>query len=155
MAISTEGIIEQTQAILKKPITAYATSIVILLLIGVSLMPIWRSNPLHDNIKVDTNFNVGYQNTTDLDSLNLFGVYTTSNAIPQSNLDLKLVGTIASQNANNAYALISDPSGKTKPYQIGDTLPGGAILNKIEQDKVIINNAGRNEEIILPKPKLN
>lgn len=152
--VASSAILEQAHMLFKKPLVAYLSSCILLVLIGLSATPLWSHNPLKDNFN-PTTVSPRYQpSAIDLDQLHLFGVYTTSSAIPQSNLDLKLSGTVAAENANDAYALITDQSNNTKVYQIGDTLPGGAILNKIEKDRVIINDAGRSEAIILPKPKI-
>ena len=153
--MSAESIVEQAQAIVNKTFSAYIGCVVAAILIIFSLLPLWSHNPTHDDFIPPNIYSSGSQSIVALDQLHLYGIYTASDAIPISNLDLILVGTVASENAGDAYALISDQRGVTKSYQIGDTLPGGAILNKIEEDRVIINDAGRSEVIILPKPQLN
>jgi type II secretory pathway component PulC len=153
--MSAESIVEQTQAIVNKSSSAYLGCVIATILIILSLLPLWSHNPTHDNVSAPASYSNSNQSMIALDQLHFYGIYTASNAIPISNLDLKLVGTVASQDTTDAYALISDQSGTTKSYQVGDALPGGAILNKIADDRVIINDAGRDEVIILPKPQLN
>lgn len=86
----------------------------------------------------------------------LFGLYERSiQNIPITRLQLTLEGTVVNVvNPKNSYALISSPGQPTKIYKIGQTLPGGAIIRQILKDRIIIDENGNLESLLLPIPKL-
>jgi general secretion pathway protein C len=90
----------------------------------------------------------------------LFGQYSLSPAgaggtidAPETSLSLTLKGIFASANPKASRALIADSSGKQKPYAIGDDVPGGATLNRIQDDRVILERNGRFETLRLERDK--
>lgn len=72
---------------------------------------------------------------------------------PDTRLNLKLSGVLASDVATQARAIIADGSGNEKAYAMGDTLPGNAILREIFADRVILETRGRLETLRLPKQR--
>lgn len=71
-------------------------------------------------------------------------------AAPETRLNLKLRGVFASNDKELARAIIADAKGKDESYAIGDEVPGGAILNDIFPDKVILEHNGKLEILKLP-----
>jgi len=69
---------------------------------------------------------------------------------PETRLNLKLRGVFSSQDKDIARAIISDPKGDDDSYAIGDSVPGGAILNDILEDRVILERNGQLEVLKLP-----
>lgn len=70
--------------------------------------------------------------------------------VPDTRLDLKLRGVVASSNPLLASAIVADTRGVEDVYGINDTLPGEAILKEIHKDLVIIEYRGRLETLRLP-----
>lgn len=95
-----------------------------------------------------------------LSNLSLFGGQKSATAAygstsmmdaPDTQLNLRLVGIIASSNPNIARAIIIPGGGREAYYAIGASLPGGAIIRAIYDDRVIIEYNGRYEALRLPK----
>lgn len=86
----------------------------------------------------------------------LFGIYDKAIAnLPLTQLQLTLEGTVVSlDDPNQSHALVSSPSGQTKVYRVGDALPGGATVNKIMKEQIIIEYNGQEQRLRLPVPKL-
>ena len=72
---------------------------------------------------------------------------------PDTRLKLVLKGALASDDPEQARAIIADPGGKEEHYSIGDKLPGNAELSEIHKDRVILQRNGRFETLRLPKDK--
>lgn len=70
---------------------------------------------------------------------------------PETRLKLTLHGVLASDDAQNARAIVGDPRGKEESYAVGDPLPGGAKLSEIYPDRIILERGGRFETLRLPK----
>ncbi len=70
---------------------------------------------------------------------------------PDTRLNLKLRGVLASSDPINARAIIADGKGMEDAYAIGETLPGDAVLREIYADRVILEHHGRLETLRLPK----
>jgi general secretion pathway protein C len=71
--------------------------------------------------------------------------------LPESNAALSLRGTIASDKAGQAIAIIADSSGEEKVYKVDAALPGGFSLHSVQRDRVILNRSGRLEALLLPR----
>lgn len=54
---------------------------------------------------------------------------------------------------NDAHAIIESADQSQKTYQINDTLPGGAILQAIENNRIILLTDKRRESLFLSGPK--
>ncbi len=71
---------------------------------------------------------------------------------PMTPLNLRLVGLFfAEQGANAALALIAEGDGAESAYRIGAALPGGARLERIERDQVVVSRQGHQETLRLPR----
>ncbi len=69
---------------------------------------------------------------------------------PDTQLKLTLHGALASDDKEQARAIIAEPGGKEDQYAIGDTVPGNAELSEIYPDRVILKRSGRYETLRLP-----
>lgn len=70
---------------------------------------------------------------------------------PETNLNLQLIGVAAGKDGAKSQAIIA--SGNTheeKTYGVGDAVPGGAVIHDVLPDRVILEHAGRLEELRLP-----
>ncbi|HVC37728.1 MAG TPA: type II secretion system protein GspC [Gammaproteobacteria bacterium] len=88
-----------------------------------------------------------------LANMHLFGeinVSATTNA-PATTLNLILRGIVASsRNSNGSFAIISS-NGIEEMYTVGAQLPGGAQIQSIYPDRVLLNLNGRIQSLQLPK----
>lgn len=97
--------------------------------------------------------------TVDLSSLSLFGSATGNSAtteidtenLPETNLRLFLRGVLAAEGDFPGSALIEDDKGKTEAYLVGDELPGNAKLRSVHPNRVIIERAGKLENLYFPE----
>ena len=71
--------------------------------------------------------------------------------VPETQLNLLLKGTIAASSDQESMAIIAEGSGDEKVYEIGDAIPGGASIHAIRLDRIILERAGRLEELRLPR----
>ncbi len=69
--------------------------------------------------------------------------------VPVTRLNLTLMGVLAS-NSPLAKAIISDSSGEENFYSIGDQVPGGAVLQEIHADHVMLMRNNKLEALKLP-----
>ncbi len=70
---------------------------------------------------------------------------------PDTRLNLKLRGVLASSDPALAIAIIADGKGKEDAYTLEAKLPGNAVLKEIYADRVILEYRGRMEALRLPK----
>jgi general secretion pathway protein C len=70
---------------------------------------------------------------------------------PQTQMNLRLAGTIASDDPSKGYAIIGESGGAAKFYTTGATLPGGVRLHAVYSDKVILDRGGQLEALLLPR----
>ncbi|MGD8380015.1 MAG: type II secretion system protein GspC, partial [Gammaproteobacteria bacterium] len=70
---------------------------------------------------------------------------------PETQLNLTLRGVVASSDESGGWAIIAAGGGDEKSYTTGDTVPGGATINAIYADRVILSRSGRLETLKLPK----
>jgi len=89
--------------------------------------------------------------------LNLFGVFSEQKKVahvkvqdaPETKLNLTLTGTVASDDASIAAAIIEN-NNKQETYGIGDKITGtSATLDSVSTDRVLIKQAGRIETLML------
>ncbi len=71
--------------------------------------------------------------------------------LPVSPLNLRLVGVFFVEQGERALALIAEGNSLERGYRIGAPLPGGALLERIQRDHVIVSRNGRQEILNLPK----
>jgi len=92
-----------------------------------------------------------------LANLHLFGQNITGqdlNNLPQTTLQLALKGIYSAPDAEAGSAIIAVPGQEDNVYLVGDTLPGGAVLLDIYEDRVILRRAGKLEVLMLPQKHL-
>ncbi|MEC7803912.1 MAG: type II secretion system protein GspC [Pseudomonadota bacterium] len=70
---------------------------------------------------------------------------------PDTRLNLKLKGTVATDDQSKAHAIILDGTGNEDGFFIHDLIPGGAVLYRVLPDRVILNRGGILETLRLPK----
>ncbi|MDH5277342.1 MAG: type II secretion system protein GspC [Gammaproteobacteria bacterium] len=70
---------------------------------------------------------------------------------PETTLSLQLRGAIAADDPRFAHAIIADGSGSEQVYFVNATLPGGATLQQIQADRVVLARAGQLEVLRLPR----
>lgn len=70
---------------------------------------------------------------------------------PDTRLNLKLRGVLASDSATQARAIVADAKGKEDAYAVEDKLPGNALLKEIYPDRIILEYRGQLETLRLPK----
>ena len=77
---------------------------------------------------------------------------TDSANAAQSSLPLVLVGIIAADDPEAGLAILGENAAGAKVYAVGDNVPGGAKLNKVLSDRVLIDRGGgRLEYLMLPR----
>ncbi len=110
----------------------------------------------------------GESNAIDFNALqnaDLFGKYTEQKAVvveqpivkdaPKTRLNLSLVGVVATKQLQNSLAVIAN-SGKQATYGIGEEIEGTrAKLKAVLVDRVIIDNQGRDETLMMQGVEYN
>lgn len=99
------------------------------------------------------------QSRRSLSSMHLFGkaeqartvAPVVQEKVPVSRLNLTLKGVLASTSNSVAKAIIADSSGHENFYSLGMQIPGGATLEEIHKDHVILKRNNRLETLLLPK----
>ncbi|EGA70845.1 general secretion pathway protein C [Vibrio sinaloensis DSM 21326] len=97
-------------------------------------------------------------NLSELQNSHLFGEYQEQPQVvtkpkvedaPKSRLNVVLVGVVTSTNSDKSLAVIAN-RGRQATYGIGEVIEGTrAKLYQVQTDRVIIDNAGRNETVML------
>ena len=70
---------------------------------------------------------------------------------PDTSLSLQLRAAVAADDPHFAHAIIADASGNEQVYFVNATLPGGATVQQILADRVILARAGQLEILRLPR----
>jgi general secretion pathway protein C len=87
----------------------------------------------------------------------LFGVADPAAAVgdpsdaPETRLSLVLAGTIAASDPKQGFGIIGESASNAKLYSVGDSIPGGARLNAVYGDRVILERGGQLEALLLPR----
>jgi general secretion pathway protein C len=97
-------------------------------------------------------------NLSELQNSHLFGEYQEQRQVvtqpkvedaPKSRLSVVLVGVVTSTNPDKSLAVIAN-RGKQATYGIGEVIEGTrAKLYQVQKDRVIVDNSGRNETVML------
>lgn len=74
---------------------------------------------------------------------------------PDTRLNLTLRGILYNSVAEFARAIISAPGRPDEMYRVGDEVPGGAHIDQIYADRVILQRGGRHETLRLPEDRLD
>lgn len=100
----------------------------------------------------------------DIAALNLFGKPGALEQAPRAqpvkivdtNLKLTLRGILASGDATVARAIIADDSARKEDlYKIGSKVPGGAVLEEVNAEHIVLSRNGRLEILRLPNERLS
>ena len=70
---------------------------------------------------------------------------------PETRLSLVLAGTIAASDPKQGFGIIGESANNAKLYSVGDSIPGGARLNAVYGDRVILERGGQLEALLLPR----
>lgn len=93
-----------------------------------------------------------------LSELNLFGKPQTAapaaKDAPETNLNLELQGVFTAADAKASTAIIAEHNKTGKLYQIGDHLPGNAVLKAVFVDHILIERGARLEKLMFSNAKL-
>jgi general secretion pathway protein C len=89
----------------------------------------------------------------------IFGNYMPENLAEiearKSTLHLKLMGIILSPNENESAAILQLQSNEEKIFHVGDTVPGGAVIKRINIDDLYMMRNGEVEYLYLPEKPLS
>ena len=83
----------------------------------------------------------------------LFGVATSSDKMVATTLALTLRGIVDHGDASRRIAIIAGQDQRDNAYHIGDTLPGGGVLDAVHPAYVVLLNGGRRESLALADRK--
>ncbi len=73
-------------------------------------------------------------------------------ALPETNLSLQLLGIFSTNNVKLAGAVIAERGKAGELFRAGATLPGGATLEKVEKDQVLLRRRGQLETLRFDAP---
>ena len=99
----------------------------------------------------------GERERYDITSWHLFGVPSAKPAdiapeklnAPETRLNLELNGVYLDDQPGNSRAIISEKGKQQEHYQVGDQLPGNAVLDEIHAGHVLLERNGRYERLAL------
>jgi len=74
---------------------------------------------------------------------------------PDTRLNLTLRGILFNPTASFARAIIAAPGREDQQFRVGDQVPGGATINQILPDRVMLLHNGRHETLRLPEERLS
>jgi len=91
--------------------------------------------------------------TLRLPALNLFGqapVATGAQAnAPDTSLQLRLAGVFVSVDPEGSSAIVAEPNAQSgKLYRVNESLPGGATLEAVFEDRILIRRGTGNSEVL-------
>jgi general secretion pathway protein C len=91
-----------------------------------------------------------------ISNASLFGVYVPDdlNSVRKSMLDVSLVGILFANDINESQVIIRASGGDEKSYQLGDTIPGDAVIKRIMARGILVERQGALERLSLPKNDL-
>ena len=70
---------------------------------------------------------------------------------PETRMNLVLTGTIASSDPKGGLGIIGETAPTAKVYKVGDSVVGGARLNAVYDDRVLLERDGQVEALLLPR----
>jgi type II secretory pathway component PulC len=75
-------------------------------------------------------------------------------SLPDTGLDVTLAGVLADpdRDARRSWAIIAAPGLPERRYGVGDTLPGGAVIEDIMAKAVVLSYQGKREALRLRDP---
>lgn len=79
---------------------------------------------------------------------------TVRRTLPETRLNLSLRGVVSSDGGRSGGAIIDAGQGQEVYYPVGSRLPGGARLQSVHKDHVVLERNGRLETLKLPRSGL-
>lgn len=80
-----------------------------------------------------------------------FGAPTSSDQpLQASSTNLVLRGVILASHPESSAAIIADAGGEPRPFSIGEAMPGGAVLDSVAADHVVLLLGGQRERLSFP-----
>ncbi|MBK7116468.1 MAG: type II secretion system protein GspC [Proteobacteria bacterium] len=70
---------------------------------------------------------------------------------PVTNMSLVLAGVIADADEKLGFAMLGTSATDIKVYRVGDVVPGGARLNSVLVDRVLLDRGGTLEAVLIPR----
>jgi len=148
---------DQLEHWLAKPWVVWAINLAVLLILCASLAHwtwrLWQPSVVPAN-RVAAGSDAGTEyNITTLTAANVFGqaaplpAKVTLENIPLSSLNLILTGVMVTP--VGSFALISADGGPETPIGIGEDISGGATLQAVYADRVLIKRGGQTESLML------
>jgi general secretion pathway protein C len=118
--------------------------------LGHSALPPPVSNTAQAPIRAPVNPTVELASIVNAHLFGIAGVQAGGNA-PQTTIPLILAGVIADKDPAKGQAIIGDTASAGKLFAVGSMIPGGARLNAVYGDHVLIERGGRLETLSLPR----
>ena len=84
-----------------------------------------------------------------ISSWHLFGTASNSDELSATTLALTLRGIVNRGDTSRRIAIIAGQDLRDNAYHVGDTLPGGSVLDAINAANVVLINGGRRESLAL------
>jgi general secretion pathway protein C len=85
----------------------------------------------------------------------LFGVQqqavADASSAPQTQMNLVLAGTWASDDPSKGFAFIGESATSARMYGVGKSVRQGTVLHSVFPDRVILDNNGKLEALMLPR----
>lgn len=72
---------------------------------------------------------------------------------PPTSMALVLTGVIANTDPKTGIAILGESAATAKVIMVGDTVPGGARLDSVFPDRVVLERAGALESLMLPQQR--
>lgn len=114
-----------------------------------------RGDDLSATLPVAAAAETALRATVSVSKWHLFGnagpsAHDLARAAPATQLQLILRGTLAESEPREGMAVIADPNAGERAYRVGDALPGGATLDAVYPDRVVLLHEGVQETLALP-----
>lgn len=74
-----------------------------------------------------------------------------ASAAPQTQMNLVLAGTWASGDPAKGFAFIGESASTARMYAVGKAVRSGTVLHSVYPDRVILDNNGKLEALVLPR----
>lgn len=126
---------------------------------GPSLLPGAATGVLSQGLNPPTTESVQRADVASIGAWRLFGrteatmpVAAAPVPVAVAPLNLRLVGVFfAERRPDKALALIAEGAGLERGYRVGEALPGGARLEQVQRDRVIVSHGTQQEVLNLPR----
>lgn len=74
-----------------------------------------------------------------------------ASAAPQTQMNLVLAGTWASEDPSKGFAFIGESANTARMYGVGKAVRPGTVLHSVYADRVILDTSGKLEALMLPR----